>query len=213
MSGIPILGPLTPPFGEFLHSQTTTPFAFTRYKAKKMQRSGREMRGAAPLWEIEPRPMGQDSFPAILERGKEASEAKEAKVESSEVEAPVTTEVQEMSAERSMYPYSMDYTRHENDTDIIDREGSRAYQSPLQILQKSLARQSLLGSRRRPRAVQIPASPLRCPAPCAETIVPRPDGYAGAIEGGAGEARASRQQRFLRLAIPPASLQPPRVTA
>ncbi|KAL8881159.1 MAG: hypothetical protein Q9192_007861, partial [Flavoplaca navasiana] len=99
MSGIPILGPLTSPFGEFLHPRTAAPFAFTTHKATKMERTGREMRGAAPLWEIEPRPMGQDSFPAILERGKEASEAKEAKVGSSEVEAPVT-EVQEMSAER-----------------------------------------------------------------------------------------------------------------
>ncbi|KAL8975809.1 MAG: hypothetical protein Q9205_008061 [Flavoplaca limonia] len=73
--------------------------------------------------------MGQDSFPAILERGKEASEAKEAKVGASEVEAPVT-EVQEMSAERSMYLYSFDYTWHEK----ILMQSTEKSHAPIKVL-------------------------------------------------------------------------------
>ncbi|KAL8886385.1 MAG: hypothetical protein Q9215_005898 [Flavoplaca cf. flavocitrina] len=79
MSAIPILGPLTPPFAELLQLQTTTPFAFTRHKAKKMQSTGREMRvveEAAPLQELEPKPMQQNTFSAILEHEKEAKEPK-----------------------------------------------------------------------------------------------------------------------------------------
>ncbi|KAL8982545.1 MAG: hypothetical protein Q9205_002977 [Flavoplaca limonia] len=79
MSAIPILGPLKPPFAELLHLQATTPFAFTRHKAKKMQSTGREMRvveEAAPLQELEPKPMQQETFSAILEHEKEAKEPK-----------------------------------------------------------------------------------------------------------------------------------------